>query len=113
MIYWIVNRRDLVAQRVTADAERSESERFVFVEADSVQAAIDLAKLVYWNLYLQEFSANHYRIIMPNRDGLFHGITLSRNGYAVQWPTNPHNTGEMEIVRLLNGFVKFANATFS
>lgn len=67
-----------------------------------------------WNLYLEQLGENHYKIILPNEnDGSFDGITLPKDGYAVQWPTNPHNTYPSTIAQLLKTTDKFANATFT
>ncbi len=64
-----------------------------------------------FNIYLQEQgrvgadgTPKSYRLIMPDENGVIsdeHG--RRKTGLLIEWPTNPHNTGETAILDLLNG----------
>lgn len=63
-----------------------------------------------WSIYLEEVGRRdendrpaEYRLVMPDEDGRYAEPLLSkRTGIVVNWPTNPHNSGEAAILDRLN-----------
>ncbi len=60
------------------------------------------------NIFLWEVSrgadgtVSHYRLHMPDDDGVLRRDLGRTDGVAIKWPVNPHATGECAILDTLN-----------
>lgn len=54
-----------------------------------------------WNMYAMVVDGKVQKLLLPTENGVMPREPKGDHWYAVQWPTNPHFTGERMIAEMI------------